>query len=90
MNKYTKEGKRFLLSKKEYSDEFEHTVGGGSNLFCQFPWDTSSSMPNPNKLISGMSHIKYPEGYVLLLTKCGIPGFDGYFIIGDEKYGVTD
>lgn len=90
MNEYTKEGKRFLFSIKEYFNEYENAVGGGSNLFCRFAWDTSSLMPNPNKLISGMSHIKYPEGYILPLTKCGIPGFDGYFVVGDEKDGVTD
>lgn len=90
MNEYAKEGKRFLHTIKEYFDEYEKAVGGARNLFSRFSWDTTSKMPNPNKLISGLSHVKFPEGYVLPLTKCGMPGFDGYFAIGDEKEGVTD
>lgn len=90
MNEYVKEGKQFLYSIKEYFDEYERAVGGASNLFCRFAWDTSSLMPNPNKIISRMSHIKYPEEYVLPLIKYGIPGFDGYFVIEDEENGVTD
>lgn len=90
MNEYAKEGKRFLHAIKEYFDEYEKAVGGARNLFSRFSWDITSKMPNPNKLISGLSHVKFPEGYVLPLTKCGMPGFDGYFAIGDEKEGVTD
>lgn len=91
MNEYAKEGKRFLNVIKEYFDEYGQKVGGAGNLFSRFSWDThdtSSFMPNPNKLISGMSQIHCPDGYTVPLRKCEMPGFDVFFVIGDEEKGI--
>lgn len=90
MNEYAKEGKRFLHTVNEYFEEYGRAVGGLSSLFSRYMSASPSLMPDTNKLIADMSHIRYPKHSTLPLKKCGKPGFDGYFVIGDENGKIED
>lgn len=90
MNEYVKEGKRFLNTVNGYFEEYCNAVGCVSNIFSRYVADTSSRMPDPNRLIARMSHLRSPQHYMLPLKKYGMSGFDGYFVIGDEDGNMPD